>query len=139
MDFRGLDVSNAHKLDGTRRIIIISCNTWNNLLHLGAIILQEHHVTRYFNSPSGLVVVSIGVRVLRISNKCTLYSSSLKFTKLPFIVFNKTFASKDTNVHDIRLVTCEKLVWSFIMQGTEKEPVGVVDSCRDGFSPKVMG
>ena len=75
--------------------------------------------------------------VLLISNKCALYGSSFKFTELPFIVLNKTFASKDTNVHDIRLVTCEELVWSFVMEGAEEEPVGVVDSCRDGFSPKL--
>jgi hypothetical protein len=139
MNFHGPDVSNAHMLDGTRWIIIITCNTWNNLLHLGAIILQEHHVTRYFNSPGGPVVVSIGVRVLRISNKYTLYGSSFKFTELSFVVLNKAFASKDTNIHDIRLVTGKELVWGFVVEGTEEEPVGVVDGRRDGFSPKVVG
>jgi hypothetical protein len=37
-----------------------------------------------------------------------------------------------------RHITCEKLVWSFVMEGAEEEPVGVVDNSRDGFSPKVV-
>src|SRR5664279_862920 len=138
MGLRGPNMPNTHKLDDIRRFTI-TCSTWNNLLHLGAIILQELHITRYFNSPIGLVVVSIGVRVFRITNKYTLYSSSFKLTKPLFIVLNKTFASKDTNVQNIRFVTCEKLIWSFVMQRTEEEPVGIMNSSRDGFSPKIMG
>src|SRR4051794_15155377 len=97
MDLSGPNMSNVHKLDGIRGFNI-TCSTWNNLLHLGAIILQELHITRYFNSPVGLVVVSIGVRVLHITNKYTFYSSSFKLTEPLFIFLNKTLASKDVNI-----------------------------------------
>jgi hypothetical protein len=74
MDLYGQDMPNAHSLDNLGRLSITYI-TWNNLLCLGPIILEELHITRYFNITNGLVVVSIGVRVIRITNNNTLDGS----------------------------------------------------------------
>src|SRR3954467_6475312 len=79
------DVPNTHQLDDLRRITI-SYITRRNLPLMGTIILQKLHVTRYFNTTISLVVVSIGMRVFRITNKNTLYSSRFEFTEL-FLFF----------------------------------------------------
>src|SRR3954467_101956 len=94
------DMPNTHQLDDLRRIAITYI-TRRNLPLMGAIILQKLHVTRYFNTTIGLVVVSIGMRVFRITNKYTLYSSRFEFIELFIFVFDEALASKDTEVVDI--------------------------------------
>ena len=79
------DMPNAHGPYDLRRFTITYI-TWNNLLHLVANILIEYHVTRYFNTSGGLVVVSIGVGIVRITNKNTLDGSSFEFTEPLFLV-----------------------------------------------------
>jgi hypothetical protein len=66
--FTRQDVTNSHRLDDFRRFSIAYI-TWNNLLHLGAIKFLEYHVTRYFNTSGGYVVVSIGMGIVRIANE----------------------------------------------------------------------
>src|SRR3954467_5661347 len=100
------DVPNTHQLDDLRRITITYI-TRRNLPLMGPIILQKLHVTRYFNTTIGFVVVSIGMRVFRITNKYPLYSSRFEFTELFLFVLDKALASKDTKVVDIGLLTCE--------------------------------
>jgi hypothetical protein len=90
-------MSNAHGLYDLRRLFITYI-TWKNLLLLGAIILIAVHVTRYFKTPDGLVVVSIGVEFVRITNKNTLNSSRYEFTKLFFLVLDEALPTKDTEI-----------------------------------------
>jgi hypothetical protein len=96
-------------------------------------------VTRYFNSPNGLVVVSIGVRVLRITNKCALNGSSFKFTELPFVFLTRHLHPKTRMYMTLGLLPVRSSYGVLLCRGVKEEPVGVVDSCRDGFSPKIMG
>jgi hypothetical protein len=70
--FTWQDVANSHRLDDIQRFFITYI-TWNNLLLLGANKFLKYHITRYFNTSGGLVVVSIGVGIIRIANKNTLY------------------------------------------------------------------
>ena len=128
----------AHSLDDLRRITITYI-TWNNLLCLGAIIFLELHVTRLFNTSEGLVVESIGVGVVRITNKNTLDSSSFEFTEsLPFVL-DEAFAPKDAKVPNIWLVPREKLIWNLVVHWAKEEPVGCMNRGRDGFPQKIMG
>src|SRR4051812_42343730 len=89
------DVPNTHQFDDLRRITI-SYITRRNLPLMGTIILQKLHVTRYFNTTISLVVVSIGMRIFRITNKNTLYSSRFEFTELFLFVLDEALAPKDT-------------------------------------------
>src|SRR4051812_30328812 len=131
------DVPNTHQLDDLRRITI-SYITRRNLPLMETIILQKLHVTRYFNTTICLVVVSIGVRVFRITNKNTLDSSRFEFTELFIFVLDEALATKDTEVLDVGLLTCENLIWSHVKGSTEEEPVRVVDRGSNSFSPKIV-
>jgi hypothetical protein len=91
------NMPNAHGPYDLRRFFIAYI-TWKNLLLLGAIILIEVHLTRYFNTPGGLVVVSIGMGFVRTTNKNTLNSSRYEFTKLFFLVLDEALATKDTEI-----------------------------------------
>src|SRR4051812_256406 len=131
------DVPNTHQFDDLRRITI-SYITRRNLPLMGTIILQKLHVKRYFNTTISLVVVSIGMRVFRITKKNTLYSSRFEFTELFFFVLDEALASKHTEVVDIGLITCENLIWSHVKGSTEEDPVRVVDRGSNSFSPKIV-
>ena len=109
------------------------------MLRLGAIIFLELHVTRLFNTSGGLVVESIGVRVVCITNKNTLDSSSFEFTKsLPFVL-DIALASEGAEVLNIWLVPREELIWSLVIHEAKEEPVGCMNRSRDGFPPKNYG
>ena len=131
------DMANAHWLYDLRRISITYI-TWNNLLHLGAIILIELHVTRFFNPYGGLVVESIGVGIRSISNKNTLNSSRFKFTEPLSLVLDEALAPEDTEVLDVGLIPGEKLISGLVVEGMDEEPVRCMNRGGDGFSPKIV-
>src|SRR5664279_2194809 len=131
------DMTNAHCLYDLRRISITYI-TWNNLLHLGAIILIELHVTRFVNLSGGLVVESIGVGIGSISNKNTLNSSRFKFTEPLSLVLDEALAPEDTEVLDVGLIPGEKLIGGLVVEGMEEEPVRCMNGGGDGFSPKII-
>ena len=137
MDLLRQDIPNTHYLDDLRRFTITYI-TWIKLLRLGAIILQELNVTRHVNTTIGFVVVSIHVRVLRITNKNTLYSSRFEFTEMTLLVFYKALASEDADVLDVGLVLHQEFIRSLLVCGMEEEPVGVVGCGGNGFSPKIV-
>jgi hypothetical protein len=106
---------------------------------LGAIKFPEYHVTRYFNTSGGYVVVSIGVGIVRIANENTLNYSRLKFTKSLLFVLDEALAAKDAEVGDIWLVPGEELIRRLVVHRAEKEAVGDMNRGGNSFSPKVMG
>ena len=122
MSLHGPNVPYSHQLDDLRGITITYIMR-RNLLRLGAIILFKLQVTRYFNATIGFIVVSISLRVIRITNKDTLYSSRFEFTELPFCVLDEAFAPEDAKVEHIGLLPGEKLVWCLVVERTEEEPV----------------
>ena len=128
-------MTNSHSLDNLRRISITYI-TWNNFLHLGAIILFELHITRFFNPSSGLVVESIGVGIQCISNKDTLNCSRFEFTEPLFLVLDEALATENPEVLDIGLVSGEKLICGLVVESMEEEPVRCMNRGGDSFSPK---
>jgi hypothetical protein len=109
------------------------------LLHLGAIKFLEYHVTRYFNTSGGYVVVSIGVGIVRIANENTLNCSSLEFTKSFLFVLDEALASEDAEVGDIWLIPGEELIRRLVVHRAEEEAVEDMNRGGNSFSPKVMG
>jgi hypothetical protein len=131
------DVTNSHRLDDLRRFFITYI-TWNNLLLLGAIKFFEYHVTRYVNTAGRDVVVSIGMRIVRIANKNTLNCSRLEFTK--FLLFlDEALASEDAELGDIWLVPGEELVRHLVVHRAKEKAVEDMNRGSNSFSPKVMG
>jgi hypothetical protein len=106
---------------------------------LGAIKFLEYHVTRYFNTFGGYVVVSIGVGIVRIANENTLNCSSFEFTKSFLFVLDEALASEDAEVGDIELVPGEELIRCLVVHRAEEEAVGDMNRGGNSFSPKVMG
>jgi hypothetical protein len=132
------NVTNSHRLDDLRRFFITYI-TWNNLLLLGAIKFLENHVTRYFNTSEGYVVVPIGVGIVRIANENMLNCSRLEFTKSFLFVLDEALASKDAEVGDIWLVPGEELIRRLVVHRAEEEVVGDMNRGGNSFSPNVMG
>jgi hypothetical protein len=93
------------------------------LLLLGAIKFLKYHVRRYFNISGGLVVESIGVGIIRITNEITLNSSRLKFTKPLLFILDEALASEDTEVGDVWLVPGEEFVRRLVMHPAEEEAI----------------
>jgi hypothetical protein len=106
---------------------------------LGAIKFLEYHITRYFNTPGRLVVVSIGVGIIRIANENTINCFRLEFTKSLLSVLDEALAPEYTEVVDIWLVPGEDLVRHPIIHRAEEEAVGDMNRGGNSFSPKVMG
>jgi hypothetical protein len=89
----GQDMPNAHSLDDLGRLSITYI-TWNNLLRLGAIILEELHITRYFNITIGLVAVSIGSKVFRITIKISYVDLVSNLLSIYFFFLTMNFHPK---------------------------------------------
>jgi hypothetical protein len=106
---------------------------------LGAIKFLEYHITRYFKTSGGYVVVSIGMGIVRIANENTLNCSRLEFTKSLLFVLDKALASKDAEVGDIWLVPGEELIRRLIVHREEEEAVGDMNRGGNSFSPKFTG
>jgi hypothetical protein len=105
---------------------------------MGPVILIKVHVASFYNKTGGLVIDSISMRRCGISNNDTFIRFGLKIKEARTFLENVDLAPKDSEVLDVRLVSGDNLIWSFIQTLPEIETVCGVTSGTNSFGPKIV-